>query len=118
MFTGTPTPVASPTPYAYANCYVDSTQARQFNGPYNASVTSIEGCSSFCATYPGGSYPVGPYNYFGVEYYTQCYCGNTIANASALSSGCTYACTGATNEICGGSSAISVYYDPALVSHP
>ena len=46
------------------------------------------------------------------------YCGNTIANASALSSGCTYACTGATNEICGGSSAISVYYDPALVSHP
>lgn len=44
------------------------------------------------------------------EYSTQCYCGTLIPTGTSTSeTGCTMACAGASGEMCGGSSRLSVY---------
>ncbi|KAI8811479.1 hypothetical protein BJ742DRAFT_797847 [Cladochytrium replicatum] len=43
------------------------------------------------------------YQYFGMEYSTECYCGNSFANAKSIvdSSQCSYKCGGNSNQMCG-----------------
>ncbi|OCK86461.1 hypothetical protein K432DRAFT_258118, partial [Lepidopterella palustris CBS 459.81] len=55
----------------------------------------VEMCGSFCSQY----------QYFGVDYGRECYCGNTIVAGSApATSGCTKLCAGNSFEFCGGKS--------------
>ncbi|CDZ96275.1 Glycoside hydrolase, family 71 [Phaffia rhodozyma] len=51
------------------------------------------------------------YIYAGLEYYTQCMCGNTLSNGqgTTASSGCTTPCGGNTTVTCGGSYALNLY---------
>jgi hypothetical protein len=102
----------------YLGCYNDSSD-RTLGGAYmsgNGSLT-IEGCHEFCAA-QGGS------RYHGLEYGSQCYCGNYLNPVASLlnltssptnASACSMRCTGNNPEICGGGNALSMYIDNSFV---
>jgi hypothetical protein len=66
---------------------------------------TVEKCISICAD--KGS------KYAGVEYSSQCFCGNNVAPDRLPTNGtigdCTMPCSGAPNELCGGAARVSVY---------
>ncbi|CAO1628788.1 unnamed protein product [Sympodiomycopsis kandeliae] len=86
--------------FKYQGCYVDS-GPRTLSGSASAGDNmSADKCAANCAGY----------QYFGVEYARECYCGNTINNVAAGSEGeCNYICMGDNTQICGGSSRINIY---------
>ena len=51
------------------------------------------------------------YLYAGVEYGSECYCGNEVPSYARLTqdSECHYGCAGDKNQMCGGSGRINVY---------
>lgn len=51
---------------------------------------------------------IAGYQYFGVQYSTQCYAGNTYGEYG-LATNCNMACAGASSTMCGGSWANSIY---------
>lgn len=94
--------------YDYLNCYGEATtgralSAKGYTDPVNM---TLESCAAFCSGY----------QYFGVEYAQECYCGSCFnAGSAVIASGkCAMTCTGDASEFCGGSYALSVYkLDPA-----
>jgi hypothetical protein len=63
---------------------------------------TLENCAAFCAGY----------KYFGAEYSTECYCGNTLAPSSANASSldeCSMPCSGNPYEYCGGPNRLELY---------
>lgn len=89
--------------YKYSGCYVD-TGSRVLQGASQATNDmTVEKCAAFCGT--AGS------NAFGVEYTTQCYCGDTFVPSSSLAtaSDCDMACGGNSSELCGGPNRLNVY---------
>ena len=65
---------------------------------------TIEKCQTFCSS------STNNYGLAGLEYGSQCYCGNGLQSGSSLGQkNCNTPCKGNSSEICGGSSALSVY---------
>jgi hypothetical protein len=70
---------------------------------------TVEKCATLCSGY----------EYYGVEYAGECYCGDAILNGAfklADQSVCNLACKGDSSEFCGGLSALNIYgpaQDPA-----
>ncbi|KAG6999490.1 hypothetical protein G7Y79_00034g069130 [Physcia stellaris] len=62
---------------------------------------TVEICSATCQAYA----------YFGVEYFRECYCGNTIApgGVPAPAAECDSPCSGNSAEKCGGNSRLNLY---------
>ena len=89
-------PTATPTltGYNYQGCYTDSVYNRVLTGK-SISTNSMTwaSCSAFCSGY----------NYFSVEYGSECYCGNALANPTSAvpASDCNMSCTGDATEACG-----------------
>lgn len=54
------------------------------------------------------------YKYAGLEYYGQCFCGDSIAGSSVPETQCKFACTGNKLQTCGGNDILSVYVDPTF----
>jgi hypothetical protein len=54
------------------------------------------------------------YEYAGLEYYGECFCGSSVNGAQLSESSCTFPCTGNSSETCGGDDIISVYQDPTF----
>ncbi|GFG01735.1 putative fungistatic metabolite [Aspergillus lentulus] len=79
-------------------CYSDSTKARTLAVSYDIAGNTVEKCQA------------GGYLYAGMEFGTQCFCGNPIDNGGVLTSGCATPCAGDSTEVCGGSKALSMYY--------
>lgn len=87
---------------------------------------TIESCAAFCGAANGGN----GYQYYGLEYATQCYCGNIInapsvklnATTSPANTTCSIRCGGNNPEICGGSAVLSLYinrdFNPPVVKSP
>ncbi|KAF1808035.1 WSC domain-containing protein 2, partial [Eremomyces bilateralis CBS 781.70] len=100
---GASPPSDTPTPgYTYQGCFTDDAGSRAFNSGYIAGAdTIVEGCAAFCSNF----------QFFGIEYGAECYCGNTRAASSLLAaaSECNMPCGGDPSEICGGSNRLSVY---------
>ncbi|KDQ33034.1 glycoside hydrolase family 71 protein [Pleurotus ostreatus PC15] len=96
---------ASPTPsFAYAGCYVDSSNARILNGGSTTSSTlSVNSCISSCSA--------RGFVYAGTEYGKECWCGSVLASgaARAAESDCKMTCSGQASDICGGSNRMSLY---------
>lgn len=94
------------TGYSYASCYVDNANnVRALSGKSTStSSMTVESCAAFCSGY----------QYFGLEYASECYCGQTLT--AATGSGCTMLCAGNNTELCGGSNALSVYNSTTLIS--
>lgn len=112
----TPTPaptgpitVTNLTGWSYLGCYNESTTGRALSGlenPIPGANNSVEACSAACAAW----------NYFGVEYGDECYCGNAINTGSTLqvgttpsATGCNVVCRGNGTEYCGGSLRLNLY---------
>ncbi|KUJ08648.1 WSC-domain-containing protein [Mollisia scopiformis] len=52
------------------------------------------------------------YQYAGLEYYGECFCGASVNGPQVNESFCSDPCAGDTSEICGGTDYVSVYQDP------
>ncbi|KAJ5612464.1 hypothetical protein N7510_005658 [Penicillium lagena] len=83
-------------------CYSDTTLKRTLAESYNVGGNTVEKCQAACKA--------GGYIYAGMEFGTQCFCGNTIDNGGAPTSGCGTPCPGDASETCGGANALSLYY--------
>ncbi|KAN0098799.1 WSC domain containing protein, partial [Hyaloscypha variabilis] len=105
MYSSSPTAPVVPlviTTYSTMGCYTEATNKRALSllSTTNDDMT-VEICGTFC---------IG-FDYFGVEYSRECYCGNTINPGSvpALSSDCDMQCLGDTSELCGGPVRLNMY---------
>lgn len=102
-----------PTGWAYKACYVDNANGRilayQVN-PDNAALT-IEICVNKCI---GLGYSVA-----GMEYSTQCFCGNAIIQGGVPANAdteCNMACGGDATEKCGAGNRMSIYATGTLTT--
>ncbi|CEL08179.1 WSC domain-containing protein [Aspergillus pseudodeflectus] len=82
-------------------CYSDSTLKRTLAVSYNVAGNSVERCTAACQA--------GGYEYAGMEFGTQCFCGNSIDNGATLSAACATKCPGNAAQTCGGPNALSIY---------
>lgn len=122
------TPATSlPTSWSYQACYVDSVQSRALKyASYTDSTNMTAGnCIKFCSA---KGYPLaGTGNHVSnsplycliadlnvPEYSRECWCGITLNAAAAPASECSYPCTGNSNEVCGGSSRLTVYNSASI----
>lgn len=94
---------------AYLGCYTDSTSSRALNGYYNSGNTqTLDACLAAAVA--------KSYKFFGVEYSGECFAGNYIASSSTSgSTNCNMPCYGNNSQICGGSSAISMFQNMKYV---
>lgn len=118
------------TPFDYVGCYVDpSSMARalDFSAGGLSQTMTVEFCTATCKCESMNVALVGStareahrlaangFRYAGLEYYGECFCGDSINGPVAASEQeCSYACTGNKAQICGGSSRISLYMDPTF----
>lgn len=96
----------SGTRATYAACHTEASNARALSGYSFTNTTSmtVELCGAACLS--------RNYLYFGLEYASQCYCGNTITTATIAESSCSTPCAGSRVEFCGAGSILSVWALP------
>jgi hypothetical protein len=85
----------------YVGCYKD-TSTRDLNGKavMDSNSMTVASCDQICSGF----------KYFGVQYGSQCFCGNTMGTYGAASdSDCSNKCQGNNNEMCGGTWRNSIY---------
>ncbi|THC88547.1 hypothetical protein EYZ11_012008 [Aspergillus tanneri] len=90
------------TGYHYHGCYSDSRSNRTLYGSFHyANNMTVDACAGFC----DGS------RYFGLEYYSECYCGNTLSSTAKeeFLTNCSYLCSGDGRQYCGGSDTMDLY---------
>ncbi|TYJ52507.1 hypothetical protein B9479_006901 [Cryptococcus floricola] len=94
----------------YLGCYSDSGSDRTLNGTKSSTSTmTAKTCVSYCAG-------LG-YQYAGLEYYNECYCGNTAPASTkkdSTNAKCLYACKGDSTQTCGGSARLGIYYTSSV----
>lgn len=97
-----PTIPATVGSYTYAECHSDSPTIRTLQDEFVGSPDmTIEHCMGNCTGY----------QYFGVEYGVECFCGNnlTFGSYQATDGRCNMPCGGNSSEICGGMSGLTLY---------
>ena len=102
-----------PSGWAYKGCYIDNAHGRvlPMQLPDNSSLT-VESCVQGCY---GQGYSVA-----GMEYSTQCFCGNAIYSGGALASSdtdCNMPCGGNAKETCGAGNRLSVYSNGTITTY-
>ncbi|KUJ23079.1 WSC-domain-containing protein [Mollisia scopiformis] len=108
-----PLPSISPVGnYYYAGCYLEPPNARML--PYlvvAADNMTLEMCSSNCA---------GTYQYWGVEYGRECWCGYTLAagTVETTTDQCNIPCGGLPTEMCGSHNGMSLYSSLSSIAPP
>ncbi|KAF2732319.1 heme peroxidase [Polyplosphaeria fusca] len=88
--------------YSNLGCYTEGSAGRALTGGYTANDNmNVNTCATYCSTY----------NYFGVEYGKECYCGNTInaGSVSTAASDCSYLCAGNSTQFCGAGNRLNMY---------
>ncbi|WWC92056.1 uncharacterized protein L201_007010 [Kwoniella dendrophila CBS 6074] len=98
-----------PAGWMSKGCYVDSSSARVLDGTVFDSKPNMTYtmCTDTC-TRKG-------YSYAGVEFGTQCMCGNTLVKPVAVTSGCDKPCAGDSKAMCGGFNKITILQNTANV---
>lgn len=92
--------------WSYLGCYSDNISTRALTGVQFADlgigkVTST-GCMEYCDN--------AGFSLAGTEYAGQCFCGDKMEGSSKIAAGkCDMKCEGDASQVCGGSSALSVY---------
>lgn len=103
--TGSSTPTGLPEGWTYKGCWIDEAYGRiLINSEPDSSTLTVQSCIKTCV---GLGFSIA-----GMEYYTQCYCGDAIINQGAEAtsdSDCNTACGGNSAEICGGGDRMSIY---------
>ncbi|KAL7905273.1 glycoside hydrolase [Trichoderma velutinum] len=89
----------------YVGCYHDPNSPRDLAGPFLTvnNLNSPQYCANLCGA--------AGYQYAGVEFTIQCFCGHRIENTSvkADESQCTSPCPADPSKICGGGNMINIY---------
>lgn len=96
--------------FVYLGCANEPSGNRALTKDAYASSTLTPAiCQDYCTS---KGYPLS-----GMEYSTECYCGNSLSSGSTIggSTSCTMPCGGDASQICGGPGALSVYNNTALV---
>lgn len=103
--TVTPTAGAVTNGWAYLGCANETTPRALSGASYSSNTAmTVESCQAFCSSSSNN------YGLAGVEYGSECYCGNGLQSYSSVGyDGCNMACTGNKTELCGGPSRLSVY---------
>ena len=93
----------------------DRTLAGASFSSYNMSLGT---CESFCINEGLQTVQNTPYKYWGVEYGRECYCGDNLTSGTLKVNDrdCSQVCSGNKQELCGGSSLLSLYQYMAFVS--
>ncbi|KAI5207927.1 hypothetical protein E4T38_03158 [Aureobasidium subglaciale] len=89
--------------YNYLGCYAESGGKTVSAASQDTGTMTVEACGDFCIA--------KGYTLFGLQYASQCWCGNSIATTSKLTldSKCNMACKGSNAEFCGAGSLTSLY---------
>lgn len=92
-------------PFVYSGCFADNTPdaTLSFHSDADRYNMTVEGCMAECKG--------NGFRYAGLEYYGECYCGNSVNGPSVDESQCSFPCTGNKSEVCGGGNIISIYQD-------
>ncbi|TYJ52616.1 hypothetical protein B9479_006787 [Cryptococcus floricola] len=94
------------------SCIPEASSGRALTGSsYTSSDMTLATCASYCTS--------EGYGIAGVEYSTECYCGNMLSNGVSLndsSSSCTMTCGGDGTTFCGGSGALSIAVSSTITS--
>ncbi|KAM7203124.1 WSC domain containing protein [Rhypophila sp. PSN 637] len=61
---------------------------------------TVDKCANFCGL---------DYKYFGVEYASECFCGNEYAASTASPGECSFPCAGNPSQTCGAGNRINIY---------
>jgi hypothetical protein len=87
----------------YWGCWSDQSPQTLTNLTYTSGSNTIEMCTSTCAQ--GGN------TIAGLEYGTQCFCGSSLGYQATevIDSSCASACSGNSNETCGGLNRLSLF---------
>ncbi|KAK4467137.1 heme peroxidase [Cladorrhinum samala] len=99
------------SPYTIAGCWTEGTGSRALAAKSTASATmTLESCATFCEGF----------KFFGTEYSSECYCGNTIHSTSVnvSLSECSMTCSGNPLQYCGAGNRLSLYERDLAVSDP
>ncbi|KAK7189339.1 WSC domain-containing protein [Paraphaeosphaeria sporulosa] len=100
--TGVPTPL--PSGWNYKGCWIDNANGRVFaNQLPDANDMTVERCIGNCTA--------NGFGVAGIEYASQCFCGNYLMNGAAMSPQlqCSMPCAGNAEEFCGAGDRLSVY---------
>ncbi|KEF59535.1 uncharacterized protein A1O9_04379 [Exophiala aquamarina CBS 119918] len=109
-----PTGLATPSNilnFTYQSCYTEITVGRALSSFVLAdSSITLQTCASNCTQY----------QYFGVEYGRECYCGNSLGSGSvpAADGRCNMACAGNSSMACGGPNGLTLYKNPNFEANP
>ncbi|KAK3695831.1 WSC domain-containing protein [Podospora appendiculata] len=91
-------------PFTPFGCYIDGINGRALSlESYADDAMTVKSCFAFCSQY----------QFFGVEYGRECFCGNTLD--APRSTGCTTPCAGNADETCGAASRLDVYVNTGYV---
>ncbi|KAI5477385.1 WSC and DUF1996 domain containing protein [Pseudohyphozyma bogoriensis] len=103
VLSNAPSVVESYEDWNYVSCYSDAASVRALPNGLTNSPGTVEGCLDACAS--------KGYALCGIEYYGECWGGNTLASTSTdIGYGqCGYACKGNGTQYCGGSNAFDLY---------
>ncbi|KAJ9092947.1 hypothetical protein QFC19_008545 [Naganishia cerealis] len=100
-----PVTTGLPTGWSYRGCYVDNVNGRILvNQRPDMTALTVQSCIAACT---GAGFTVA-----GMEYSTQCFCGNSIVAGGALASAdtqCNMPCSGAAAQACGDANRMSIY---------
>lgn len=97
-----PSATALPTGWTSVGCMVDDPNSRALDGGSTQSSTNtVESCTASCAA--------KGFIFAGVEYGTECWCGNTLKSTAAPDSECNVRCGGDQWSWCGGGYRLNVY---------
>ncbi|KIW13478.1 hypothetical protein PV08_08666 [Exophiala spinifera] len=98
-----PPPGPSVSGATYISCYSDNGNPRTLATRTTSSQMTLELCAQAAQS--------GNYKYFGIEYASECWVGNTLASSAApIAEGkCSMQCSGNSSEVCGGPNALSLF---------
>lgn len=107
-------PATLPSGWAYKGCWVDNAHGPILITQISASNTmTIETCVNLCQQ---NGYSIG-----GIEYSTQCSCGQQVIGGGTLANqdtDCAMTCGGNGNEICGGPNRMSLFSNSTITVLP
>ncbi|KAK4182611.1 putative fungistatic metabolite [Podospora australis] len=86
--------------FTYQSCWTDKVDLRALTDVVERSDNmTVQTCAAVCQGY----------NYFGVEYGRECFCGNVLQGQVAPESQCSYHCMGDATQLCGAPDRMNLY---------
>ncbi|KAK0632494.1 WSC domain-containing protein [Immersiella caudata] len=86
--------------YSAKGCYTDSQSLRSLGGAVlRRSDMTVEMCAGYCVNF----------EHFGLEFSSQCFCGNSLGGEKVSKYQCGMLCAGNNSQLCGGPDRLTVY---------